>query len=124
MENIADKFKNYLAGDVLKICWDRGNGELNANFNYYGINPFDNSPLLIDVKNTDVKTLKLNQHPATSYSRMHGVEPVVFFDAINGEIDIKRIERVFWLPSYKTDGVYGIEGVNWTRDEDGSIIEF
>ena len=43
-------FEECKAGDILEINWDKGNGELIAKFEYYGINSFDNSPLLIDVR--------------------------------------------------------------------------
>lgn len=123
MENIIDKLKDCKAGDILEIQWDRGNGELRARFYYYGINSFDNSPNLIDVRNTDVKSSNPKK-PAENYFNSYLIKPVVFFDAMDSKINIKEINRIFLMPSYKTDGVHGIEGINWTRDEEGSIIEF
>ena len=115
-------FEECKAGDILEINWDKGNGELIAKFEYYGINSFDNSPLLIDVRNTDVKPLESG--PPLLLSRRYRTKPVVFFDANNPQIKINKIERIFWLPSLETDGVYGLEGINWTKDKDGAIIRY
>jgi hypothetical protein len=48
MENISDIFENYKIGDLLDVFWDRGMGELNRLYFYYGKNSFDDTPLLID----------------------------------------------------------------------------
>ena len=55
MENISEKFKDYRAGDILRVGWDRGNGNLESEFFYYGVNPLDNQPLLVDLKNMGKK---------------------------------------------------------------------
>ena len=51
MENILEKFKDYRAGDILRVGWDRGNEKIQAEFLYYGINIFDNNPLLVNLRN-------------------------------------------------------------------------
>ena len=73
-EELSEQFRQYKPGEVLKIHWDGRNGELNRKNVYYGINPFNHTPLLIDVENLKQK-------------------PVIFFDVVNPEIRITKIER-------------------------------
>ena len=66
MESPSENFrKNYKLGDILYVHWGRGNAGLRRICVYYGTNPYDDAPLLMDAQ----KFLRENQ--------------ALFFDAQN-----------------------------------------
>ena len=70
------EFEQYESGTLLKIIWDRSNGELIRNYIYYGSDVLNNNePLLIDCQNL-------------------GEEKVTFFDVSNSQIKINSIEKI------------------------------